>query len=221
MLAPSGDDKTTILVSTSGTGEGAGVLHQLLQPLAEHGVVMNRIESRPSRRKNWEYVFFFDVEGHANETPVSDALAELEELQAVSATQAGTMRIEGIERPIAAIDPATIESVYSLGAETALADLGSGLFVLDKQLEEQGWSVGDLVAVEFALTGPGSMEIEGSFTDDSFAGFLITTDTYRENFGSPFDSATRIRYIVRLSPLDSTVPSLTGPAGNVFSYTGA
>jgi chorismate mutase/prephenate dehydratase len=79
LLAPSGDDKTTILVSTSGTGEGAGVLHQLLKPLAEHGVVMNRIESRPSRRKNWEYVFFFDVEGHANETPVSDALAELEE----------------------------------------------------------------------------------------------------------------------------------------------
>ncbi len=79
LLAPSGDDKTTILVSTSGTGEGAGVLHDLLKPLADHGVVMNRIESRPSRRKNWDYVFFIDVAGHAQESPVAEALAELDE----------------------------------------------------------------------------------------------------------------------------------------------
>ena len=78
LLAPSGSDKTTILVSTSGTAAGAGVLHHLLQPLAEHNVVMTFIESRPSRRKNWDYVFFIDIEGHANESPVSDALAVLE-----------------------------------------------------------------------------------------------------------------------------------------------
>jgi chorismate mutase/prephenate dehydratase len=64
LLAPSGDDKTTILI--------------LLQPLAAHGVSMTRIESRPSRRKKWDYVFFIDVEGHAAEPPVADALAELE-----------------------------------------------------------------------------------------------------------------------------------------------
>ncbi len=78
LLAPSGDDKTTILISTSDTGAGAGVLHHLLQPLADHGVVMTRIESRPSRRKNWDYVFFIDILGHAQESPVADALAELE-----------------------------------------------------------------------------------------------------------------------------------------------
>jgi len=78
LLAPSGSDKTTILVSTSGTGGGAGVLHQLLQPLADHSIVMTFIESRPSRRKNWDYVFFIDIEGHADESPVSDALAVLE-----------------------------------------------------------------------------------------------------------------------------------------------
>jgi chorismate mutase/prephenate dehydratase len=78
LLAPSGSDKTTILVSTSGTAGGAGVLHQLLQPLADHDVVMTFIESRPSRRKNWDYVFFIDIEGHANESPVADALAVLE-----------------------------------------------------------------------------------------------------------------------------------------------
>ena len=40
LLASSGDDKTTILVSTSDTADGAGVLHHLLQPLATHGVSM-------------------------------------------------------------------------------------------------------------------------------------------------------------------------------------
>lgn len=79
LLAPSGSDKTTILVSTSDTAGGAGVLHQLLQPLAEHGISMTRIESRPSRRRNWDYVFFIDIDGHAEESPASEALAVLQE----------------------------------------------------------------------------------------------------------------------------------------------
>jgi len=78
LLAASGDDKTTLLMSTSDTAGGAGVLHQLLQPLAKHGVSMTRIESRPSRRKKWDYVFFIDIEGHAEEGPVAEALAQLE-----------------------------------------------------------------------------------------------------------------------------------------------
>ena len=79
LLAASGSDKTTILVSTSDTAGGAGVLHQLLQPLANHGVSMTRIESRPSRRRNWDYVFFIDLDGHAEESPAREALAELQE----------------------------------------------------------------------------------------------------------------------------------------------
>ena len=78
LLSASGVDKTTILVSTNDTAGGAGVLHHLLQPLAEHGVNMTRIESRPSRRKNWDYVFFIDIEGHAEESPMREALENLE-----------------------------------------------------------------------------------------------------------------------------------------------
>jgi len=78
VLAPSGDDKTTILVSTAGTGGSAGVLHALLQPFATHGVSMSSIESRPSRKKNWDYVFFIDVDGHAEEPPLKEALRELD-----------------------------------------------------------------------------------------------------------------------------------------------
>ena len=79
LLAASGRDKTTILVSTSDTAGGAGVLHHLLQPLADHNISMTRIESRPSRRKNWDYVFFIDLDGHAEESPAKEALAELKE----------------------------------------------------------------------------------------------------------------------------------------------
>ena len=78
LLAASGDDKTTILISTSGTADGAGILHHLLQPLAEQGVNMTRIESRPSRRKKWDYVFFIDIDGHAEDKPLATALEKLE-----------------------------------------------------------------------------------------------------------------------------------------------
>ncbi|MBT8078894.1 MAG: prephenate dehydratase [Gammaproteobacteria bacterium] len=79
LLAASGEDKTTILVSTEDTAGGAGVLHALLQPFAVHGVNMTRIESRPSRKKNWEYVFFLDLDGHADESPLVNALEELKQ----------------------------------------------------------------------------------------------------------------------------------------------
>jgi len=78
LLAASGDDKTTLMFSTDDTAGGAGVLHHLLQPLAEQGVNMTRIESRPSQRKKWDYVFFVDIEGHAEDEPVAAALAKLE-----------------------------------------------------------------------------------------------------------------------------------------------
>ena len=78
LLAASGEDKTTVLVSAENTLGSAGVLHDLLQPFAVHGINMTRIESRPSRRKNWDYVFFIDMEGHAEDSPVAEALAKLE-----------------------------------------------------------------------------------------------------------------------------------------------
>ena len=77
LFPPSGNDKTSLLVSARGT-EGPGVLLHLLDPLARHGVSMTRIESRPSRRAKWDYVFFVDLEGHAEDPPVAKALAEIQ-----------------------------------------------------------------------------------------------------------------------------------------------
>lgn len=76
LLAPSGRDKTTVLMSVADT-ESPGALHRLLEPLARYGVSMTRIESRPSRQRKWHYVFFVDLEGHAADPKLSAALEEL------------------------------------------------------------------------------------------------------------------------------------------------
>jgi chorismate mutase / prephenate dehydratase len=74
--SPSGEDKTTLLVSGAHT-DSPGALFRLLEPIARHGISMTRIESRPSRRRKWDYVFFIDVEGHAAAEPLATALAQL------------------------------------------------------------------------------------------------------------------------------------------------
>jgi len=76
LFPPSGNDKTSVLVSAKETEE-AGVLLQLLLPLSKNGVSMTRIESRPSRRRKWDYVFFLDLEGHADDANVRKALEEM------------------------------------------------------------------------------------------------------------------------------------------------
>jgi chorismate mutase / prephenate dehydratase len=74
-LRASGADKTSVLVS--GRCEEAGSLFRLLEPLAQHKVNMTRIESRPSRKRKWDYVFFIELDGHAEDAPLAKALAEL------------------------------------------------------------------------------------------------------------------------------------------------
>jgi chorismate mutase / prephenate dehydratase len=71
---PSGMDKTSILVSVHNR---PGALFGLLQPIAQNGISMTRIESRPSRQGMWQYVFYIDLEGHQEDAPVAAALAEL------------------------------------------------------------------------------------------------------------------------------------------------
>jgi chorismate mutase/prephenate dehydratase len=52
-------------------------MHALLEPFAKHGVSMSRIESRPARTGLWEYLFFVDLVGHRDDSPVKAALDEL------------------------------------------------------------------------------------------------------------------------------------------------
>ena len=76
LLRSSGADRTTLLLSIGDT-QSPGALHRLLEPLARYRISMTRIESRPSRKRKWDYVFFIDIEGHAEDAGVSKALAAL------------------------------------------------------------------------------------------------------------------------------------------------
>jgi chorismate mutase/prephenate dehydratase len=78
MIAPSGDDKTTILLSADDTKTGAGVLYSILEPFSANNINITRIESRPSHKKNWDYVFFLDVDGHADDKSLKSVLEELQ-----------------------------------------------------------------------------------------------------------------------------------------------
>ncbi len=73
-LLPTGHDKTSLLLCTK---DQAGALYESLGPFKRHGVSLTMIESRPSRRKEWEYFFFIDFIGHVDEN--RELLEELAE----------------------------------------------------------------------------------------------------------------------------------------------
>lgn len=75
LAGASGFDKTSLLLSTDNK---VGSLHHLLACLLGNGIGMTRIESRPSRRGMWDYVFFIDIEGHQSEPAVKKALDQLQ-----------------------------------------------------------------------------------------------------------------------------------------------
>jgi len=75
-VPPTGRDKTSILFSMKNE---PGVLYSILQPFAAHRLNLTKIESRPTKRRPWEYVNFVDFEGHCETGKVRDVLAEVRE----------------------------------------------------------------------------------------------------------------------------------------------
>ncbi len=74
--SPSGEDKTSIAFSVR---DEPGALHKaFFLPFSESGINLTKIESRPSRDRQWEYVFFADFSGHHEEKAVRDALGRVE-----------------------------------------------------------------------------------------------------------------------------------------------
>jgi chorismate mutase / prephenate dehydratase len=78
LFKASGHDRTTMLISVGHT-DTSGALFHLLEPLSRHKVNMTRIESRPSHKRKWDYVFFIDIDGHADDKQVAKALEALKE----------------------------------------------------------------------------------------------------------------------------------------------
>ena len=73
-VPPSGDDKTSIIVSVHNK---PGALHDILAPFHKAGIDLTRIETRPSRVGKWAYVFFMDFRGHLEDVGVTAVLNEL------------------------------------------------------------------------------------------------------------------------------------------------
>jgi len=70
---PTGDDKTSLMFTTE---HKAGALTEVLDVFRDFGINLTHIDKRPSQRVNWEYIFFVDLVGHANEQQVADAIKE-------------------------------------------------------------------------------------------------------------------------------------------------
>ncbi len=70
---PTGEDKTSILFSTA---HKAGALSDVLDMFKRYGINLTNIESRPSRKREWEYYFFVDFLGHRTEKHVQEGLQE-------------------------------------------------------------------------------------------------------------------------------------------------
>jgi chorismate mutase/prephenate dehydratase len=56
-----------------------GALYRILEPFAKHQINLTKIESRPSKSKVWEYIFYVDIEGNIADQPVQAALSTLQE----------------------------------------------------------------------------------------------------------------------------------------------
>lgn len=69
------DDKTSIMVSIK---DKVGALYSLLRPFQKYNINLTNIESRPSKKKVWDYIFFVDFQGHVQEQRVGKALREIE-----------------------------------------------------------------------------------------------------------------------------------------------
>jgi len=71
-----GNDRTSILFSIK---DRVGALHEMLLPFKKHKINLTKIESRPSKKKAWDYLFFVDFKGHYKDNNAKKALSELEE----------------------------------------------------------------------------------------------------------------------------------------------
>jgi chorismate mutase / prephenate dehydratase len=70
----SGDDKTSLMFSVK---DEVGILYRMLEPFAKRGINLSKIESRPLKKKAWEYIFFLDLMGHIADPVIAEAVQEL------------------------------------------------------------------------------------------------------------------------------------------------
>jgi prephenate dehydratase len=76
---PTGDDKTSIALAFD-RADRPGVLVEALKRFAQRDINLSKIESRPSKEKLGTYIFLIDVDGHASEPKIAEAMEETREI---------------------------------------------------------------------------------------------------------------------------------------------
>jgi len=91
---PTGVDKTSIIFAVDNI---PGALYKTLKPLADRGLNMTRIVSRPAKNEAWRYLFFVDLDGHREDPQVKPALEEIQNLSAHFKLLGSYPRAAGVE----------------------------------------------------------------------------------------------------------------------------
>jgi hypothetical protein len=99
-----------------------GAVVKLLQPLADAGISMSKLESRPARSGNWEYLFFVVCEGHRQDAQLAAALAEIESRAAFSKFSV----LIPLHRDVTLLRPGAAACARHCPLSTRQADLGAG-----------------------------------------------------------------------------------------------
>jgi putative ABC transport system permease protein len=110
------------------------------------------------------------------------ALATLDEVEVVSALNAGPAEVEGQSIMAVAVDPDTIDAVYSSGASIPMDELSDGVLVRNETLDSNGWTIGDRIDITYPSYETVSTVIAGTFDDQAFSAYLISTDTYEAHY---------------------------------------
>ncbi len=76
-VPPTSNDKTSVMLTLK---DRPGALHDVLVPFKRSKINLTKIESRPSKTKAWQYIFFIDMEGHIDDRKVKKALDEVKEM---------------------------------------------------------------------------------------------------------------------------------------------
>ena len=110
-----------------------------------------------------------------------ERLENQEEFSVVSAVSLGYFEIEDVELNVAGIDPNTVLRVYEFGPSIELTELGAGLLVSEGDLESSGLSVGQSVEITYGDSRIVPTRVVGTFTDSTFANYMIAQETFAEN----------------------------------------
>jgi putative ABC transport system permease protein len=123
-------------------------------------------------------------------TAAADTLRDIPDVETVSQVRQAETKIEGSTSFVSGIDPATFSQVSSLGITSGTIDTlaDGGIAVYDQVANDNGWTVGDTIAVEFPATGTVDLDVVAIYEESGIAGdYVIDLGTFSRNVRQNLD----------------------------------